>query len=926
MLKRFILIPAMTASLVVLLSSPLMAAQSEERGIALFKEGQQRYKTAQSKQDLEEAHRKFEEALVVFERTRAEAWQATTLNEMGVVYWSWDQHAKALEYYEKSMKIRRKIGDVQGQGVTLSTMGIAYGAMGQYAKALEYYEKSLEIRRKVGDVRGEGVTLNNMGAVYHDWGQYAKALEHFEKSLEIESKVGDVENDGRTLNNMAFVYESWGQYAKALEYYEKSMEIMRKVGDVRREGLILGNIAYVYAQQEEYDKSLAKYQESLAIYEKIGVPTKGTKDLIGNLHLDMGDVPSAQPFIRETGYWSSLGRLSLMKAAYPEAREYYEKLLASAQRNRSANNLFTAYTGLGAACEAMGDDRRAEEYYLKAVNLTEELRSSLPVSQRESFFDVRIDGFLRTSPYGGLARVRVKMNRPLEAFKDSEYTKSRIFGEAMSKWSESTSFDIPQDILNRDRELNDQLAALKKKRQQAYEKANQEIISIIEPQVKEMEGKLQSHIKMLREKHPLFAATKYPEPMDLTETALNSNEWVLAYHVTDPGIIIYLTRGKEIVKALYKPISRNELDALVLQFRKPLEIVQGRDNVEAKLKSFDLAAGKDLSDLLLSDVLEGEGLPKDVPVVVVPDDCLGTLPFETLVLNKGGTINTEKDRLPTVSGAEFFGDRNLISYSQSVTALTLARIHAKSKGAESGLLAIADPVFQEKDERTGKAPKKEVPTGVMASVYKRLGLMAAENDGLMGGLKFPRLNLTGQLAKALAALGKKNAKICTGFEATKTNFLGTIAPQLNQYDEVVFATHGYFGKDLPGIMEPVLVLTLVPPGTDGFLRMTEVMGLNMNADIVALTACQTGLGKRTAGEGTMGMGRAFQYAGAKSVLMSLWSVSEVASTKLVESFFRNLKEGKTKSQALFAARNELRKGVWDHPFFWAGFILVGETN
>ena len=67
-------------------------------------------------------------------------------------------------------------------------------------------------------------------------------------------------------------------------------------------------------------------------------------------------------------------------------------------------------------------------------------------------------------------------------------------------------------------------------------------------------------------------------------------------------------------------------------------------------------------------------------------------------------------------------------------------------------------------------------------------------------------------------------------------------------------------------MEPVLVLTLVPPGTDGFLRMTEVMGLNMNADIVALTACQTGLGKRTAGEGTMGMGRAFQYAGAKSVL------------------------------------------------------------
>ena len=100
----------------------------------------------------------------------------------------------------------------------------------------------------------------------------------------------------------------------------------------------------------------------------------------------------------------------------------------------------------------------------------------------------------------------------------------------------------------------------------------------------------------------------------------------------------------------------------------------------------------------------------------------------------------------------------------------------------------------------------------------------------------------------------------------------------------------------------------------------------MNADIVALTACQTGLGKRTAGEGTMGMGRAFQYTGARSVLMSLWSVSEVASVNLVKHFFRNLKEGKSKSESLMLARNEVRKKGFDHPFFWAAFILVGEAG
>jgi tetratricopeptide (TPR) repeat protein len=848
------------------------------------------------------------------------------LINLGTVNSYWGHYSKASEYYETSLKLMSKIGDVRGEGNALVGLGNVNRFSGDYSKAAGCYEKALDIARTIGDATLQSTCLLALGSMYQAWGQYPKALEYYETSAQIATKIGDTQKEGSILMGLGNTYARWGDYSKAVEYYEKALRIARNIGDNKGEGDILVNLGTVYAQVGERENAVINFLRGLIKYEEMGIPVHRPKDLMGNLLLDMGDEKNAERLLVEAGFASSLGRLHLAKADYEGAKKYYGQLSESAEKSRNADGLFTAYTGLATAYEGMGDDKQAEKYFLKAVYLTEDLRSSLPKAQRETFFDVRINGFLRTAPYDGLARVRVKMNRPIEAFKDSEYTKSRIFAESMSKWSESTSFDVPADVLKQDQELNDQLAALKKKRQEGYEKSNQEIISAIEPQVKEKQRELEAHIKMLREKYPLFAATKYPEPLDMNQTALQKDEWVLAYHVTDPGIIIYLTRGRDIVKALYKPISREKLDSLVLRFRKPLELVPGKDNVEDKLKSFDLVAGKDLSDLLLSDVLEGEGLPKNVPVIVVPDDCLGTLPFETLVLNKGGTIKTGKDRLPTVSSAEFFGDRNLISYSQSVTALTLARIHAKSKGAESGLLAIADPVFQEKDERTGKAPKKEAPTGPFASLCRSLGLMAVEKDGLMGGLKFPRLSLTGELGKALAKMHEKGSEVCTGFDASKSNFLDKIAPQLNRYDKVVFATHGYFGQDLPGIMEPVLVLTLVPPGTDGFLRMTEVMGLNMNADIVALTACQTGLGKRTAGEGTMGMGRAFQYAGARSVLMSLWSVSEVASTKLVESFFRNLKEGKTKSQALASARTELRKGVWDHPFFWAGFILVGETN
>jgi CHAT domain-containing protein len=153
-----------------------------------------------------------------------------------------------------------------------------------------------------------------------------------------------------------------------------------------------------------------------------------------------------------------------------------------------------------------------------------------------------------------------------------------------------------------------------------------------------------------------------------------------------------------------------------------------------------------------------------------------------------------------------------------------------------------------------------------------------------------------------------------------------VAPQLEHYEKIVFATHRFFSKDVPAFREPVLVLTLVPLGSDGFLRMSEVMGLKLASDVVALTACQTGLGRHVSGEGTMGMGRAFQYAGADSVLMSLWSVAEASSVKLVESFFKHLREGKKKLEALQAARTEIRKQGFDHPFFWAAFVMSGEVR
>jgi CHAT domain-containing protein len=170
------------------------------------------------------------------------------------------------------------------------------------------------------------------------------------------------------------------------------------------------------------------------------------------------------------------------------------------------------------------------------------------------------------------------------------------------------------------------------------------------------------------------------------------------------------------------------------------------------------------------------------------------------------------------------------------------------------------------------------------------------------------------------------AECYTGVKAAKDRFLEIMKSGSLDYEHIVFATHGFFGKELAAVREPALALSLVPPGTDGFLRMSEVGGLKMNAGLVVLTACRTGLGRRISGEGTMGMGRAFQYSGAKCVLTSLWSVEQSASVGLVDSLFKHLREGKSRLDALKSARRDIRDQGWDHPFFWAAFVLVGEAR
>ena len=136
------------------------------------------------------------------------------------------------------------------------------------------------------------------------------------------------------------------------------------------------------------------------------------------------------------------------------------------------------------------------------------------------------------------------MNKPADALKESELTKARAFSEAISHRVEGMFQDIPEEIMEKDLEVNERLVALLKHRQSANEAGDIKVAQALEPQIKEARSELKSHIEKLRTEYPLFAATKYPEPPDLDQTALKADEWVLTYHVTDEGVLIYLRGGR----------------------------------------------------------------------------------------------------------------------------------------------------------------------------------------------------------------------------------------------------------------------------------------------------------------------------------------------------------------------------------------------
>jgi CHAT domain-containing protein len=475
---------------------------------------------------------------------------------------------------------------------------------------------------------------------------------------------------------------------------------------------------------------------------------------------------------------------------------------------------------------------------------------------------------------------------------------SQVFSNTLLTTGANIAYAKPQ-LLLKEMSLQDKFAALSQQREKALQEGKLEAAARLNQDLEQLKKEKEEFIKQLNIENPEYAAFRYPQPLGLSEILLSPSEVLLKFEVTENAVLVWLIRGKEVVSTYRISITRDELYKLVYEFRNSFKLIDG-----IRLSPYQYEAGQRLFNLLLKEPfakLQGE------EVIISPDECLEILPYEALPYQASGITSQEKDE----TEIEFVGDHHSIRYCYSASVLSTDRKAKKSEQSTKTLLVLADPEF------LPPAVDKEDES---KSQIQRLARNEAELNFI-----FEPLPKTAIMADYLNRLYPE-ADILKGAEASEASLRNK---GMQDYRYLVFATHGILDNDIPIIKEPALVLTQVgtdlnDPSRDGFLTMSEVMGMKLNCQIAALTACQTGMGKILAGEGVMGMGRAFQYAGSKSVLVSLWSVEDESTNLLTKQFFAYLKEGKDSVEALRLARLDLRKAGYTHPFYWAPFILVGE--
>lgn len=854
---------------------------------------------------------------------------AESRRRMGNIYYVREDYDTALQYFQNSLSINESLSNQAGIADDVLSIGNLFRMKGEYATALDHLGRSLKLRETLGDPASIAESLRCLASVYLDEGDYDVALDYLKRTLALDESLDDKSHLAFTFNLIAYIYMNQSDYGNAAHYYHQSLELSEAIGDKSYTANSLVALGIIHSAEGNDDIALDYYRKALLINKEIGSIDEAAQTLsaIARIYLRRGDLGAAMEHLENAlqlqperpgnvvDLKETIGKVQQQLGNFDKALEYYQESLqiSESHQERAAiadvltdianvylqqekpelaldfatrgaeaakkldryETLSVARTIIGKAHWKLNALSETRQDFESAIAAVEKMRSEAAGGEEEQ------SRFLqnRLAPYHAMIALLVAQNQYAEAFAYAEKARARVLLDVLRSGKSQINKSLTLQEQQKGRNLTDRLASLnaqisfESQRPHPDEKRLQEL----ERNLKEARGDFESFQAAVYAGHPELKVQRGEVPSITSEEAAailpNPQAAMLEYVVADDKAFLFtLTLNQDKPELNAFPIEMNHKDLL-----------HAVENLDSQLASHDPgyreSAGR-LYALLLSPA--AKALKGKDTLIIVPDAELWNLPFQAL-LSPAGRYTTED---------------YAVSYEPSITALR-EMIHLrqnKQPGVTPALLAFGNPtVLRQTESRMNEVYRNQ----------KMEPLPEAETE-----------------VHAIAELyGSNHSEVLTRSEAREDTFKSEAAG----YDILHMATHAVLDDVNP--MYSKLVLSQKTSGTseDGLLEAWEILNLNLKADLVVLSACDTARGRVGAGEGIIGLSWAFFVAGSSTTMVSQWPVETNSTSRLMILFHRNLRSRHlSKADALRQAELQLMKSTkYKHPFYWAGFVLVG---
>lgn len=896
---------------------------------------------------------KQQQALAIWRDLDDQLWAAYSLTNIGFANSNLGRYEQAIEHLTQAIAICRKEGDRSGEAQALQFLGAANQLSSRYEQALEYDEQSLSIRTELRDVGGEASVLNDLGTVNYALNRYEKAFDYFERVIQIRTETGDRANLGRTLNNLGVMYHVLGRYEKAKEYYEQALPVHRESKNRLSEGYVLNNLGEIIEIDGDSEKAIQYFEQALAIARELKDRNKEASRLsnIGNSYHSLHRYDRAVEYLEQAltlqqeGKYRAdegqtilrLGKVWYSLGQYEKALDQYNQALMITREIKVPADEATALYQLARTELARGNLARSQSYVEESLKLVESLRAEL-VSQdsRAAFFaaaqnsyHLYIEVLMRQHQTDS-----TKGNDAL-AFETSERARARGLVEMLTETHADIRQGVDATLLERERLLAKRFNERARRLTQSNTPAQ---LATLKQEIAAIENDYEQVQAAIRKSSPHYAELTEPPLLKLNEIQrqLDADTLLLEYSLGEERSFLWVVSQNLLTN--YELPNREQIEKTATDVYKMLTVrTRNLAGETARQKLVRIAqtearlptAARQLSQMLLAPAAAQLGNKR---LVIVAGGALQYIPFAMLPDPKDEIVGMTDEKAGRSTHHSSFTtplivNHEIVTLPSASTLAVMRKELAGRKPAPKQLAVFADPIFDASDPRLkGVAPKRisESRPAIASRMVEHLS-GEASLPGARRGMVIPRLPFTRQEANQILALAPAGSSFrAMDFKASRA---AALSSELGQYRYLHFATHGYLDSERPGLS--ALVLSLVDEqgnSVDGFLRAHELYNLNLPAELVVLSACQTGLGKQIKGEGMIGLTRGFMYAGAARVLVSLWNVNDKATSELMARFYQKmLKEHLAPSAALRAVQVEMwQQKLWNTPYYWSAFVLQGE--